>query len=118
VTLIPNIRSLNPSLTLVDLPGNKDRRSEVEVMMVSFVLNVCFRYAAKAKFIIVITNNGFKSSDGTEFINSICAFMKLFPCKDMSTDELKNVYQSVSLLITSVPIPQGINFDQVREYYL
>jgi len=103
---------------LVDLPGNKDRRSEVEVMMVSFVLNVCFRYAAKAKFIIVITNNGFKSSDGTEFINSICAFMKLFPCKDMSTDELKNVYQSVSLLITSVPIPQGINFDQVREYYL
>ena len=72
---------------MVDLPGNKDRRSEVEVMIVSYTLNVFFRYASRAKFIIVISNNGFKSKDVTEFISSICRFVRLFGCRNMGLEQ-------------------------------
>ena len=49
----------------MDLPGNKDRKGEVEVMMVSYILNVCFKSVQKARFIIVINNNDYKSRNGT-----------------------------------------------------
>ena len=85
VTLIPNIKNLpNSKVTLVDLPGNKDRRGEVEVMMVSYVINVFFKYAQRVKFIIVISNNHFLSPDGAQFIDAICNFVKLFGCKNMN----------------------------------
>ena len=105
VTLIPNIKNLpNSEVTLVDLPGNKDRRSEVEVMMVSYIINVFFKYAQRAKFIIVISNSHFLSEDGENFINSVCNFVKLFGCKNMSQAQRKEVYQSASMLITAVPM--------------
>ena len=105
MTLIPNIKKLpNSEVMLVDLPGNKDRRSEVEVMMVSYIFNVCFRYAKKARYVIVISNHGYKSKDGTEFINSISSFVRLFSSSEFSEEERKNVFRSVSLLVTAVPM--------------
>ena len=56
------------NITLVDLPGNIDRRTEVEVLMVSYIYNVCFKKAEKARFVIVISDNGFTADNGTEFI--------------------------------------------------
>ena len=117
MTLIPNTQDRpNSEVTLVDLPGNKDRRSEVEVMMVSYILNVFFRYASRAKFIIVISNNGFKSKDGTEFINSICSFVKLFGCRNMSPEQRREVYQSASLLVTAVLMREG--YREMKGHYL
>lgn len=52
-------------ISLVDLPGNKDKRTFVEVMMISFIFNVFFKSVKNGKFIIVMTNEGFKSKDGT-----------------------------------------------------
>lgn len=36
----------------------------------------------------------------------------------MNSDDLKNLYQSVSLLITSVPMPQGTTYNENKQYYL
>ena len=117
VTLIPNIKNLpNSEVTLVDLPGNKDRRGEVEVMMVSYIINVFFKYTQKAKFIIVISNNHFLSEDGANFINSVCNFVKLFGCKNMRQEQRKEVYQSAAILITAVPMPEEYN--KMKNYYL
>lgn len=52
-------------VTVVDLPGNKDSRSEIEVMMVSYILNSCFHFSKKAKFMLVITDMAFNSINGT-----------------------------------------------------
>ena len=73
-------------------------------MMVSYILNVCLKFTKNAKFIIVISNNGFKSNDGGEFINSIKSFVKLINFKFLEQEDRMKVYQSVSMLITAVPM--------------
>lgn len=47
-------------------------------MMGSFIFNTFFRYSKQAKFIIVISFEGFKSSEGDKFYDPICAFVKMF----------------------------------------
>jgi len=46
--------------------------------MVSFIYNVFLKSSKKAKFVLVITNEGFTASDSTKIVNLLTMFIKLF----------------------------------------
>ena len=84
-------------------------------MMVSYIFNVCFKHAKKARFIIVISNNGFKSTNGTQFIESICYFVNMLSIEALNDDDRRKIYDSVALLITAVPM-RG-EYGNMKEHY-
>lgn len=48
----------------MDLPGFKENRTENEVMLINFIFNSCFVQTTDAKFILVISDLGFRSVNG------------------------------------------------------
>lgn len=75
--------------------------------MVSFIYSVFLKRTRKAKFIIVITNEGFTAQDSAKIKGLVSLFIKLFKCNEMNQEQLQPLFQSVSLLVTGVRVEKG-----------
>jgi hypothetical protein len=54
--------------------------------MVSFIYSVFLKHANKARFLIVITNEGFTAQDSAKIKGLVSLFIKLFKCNEMTKE--------------------------------
>lgn len=84
--------------------------------MVSFILNACLKSVKRAKFLIVITSEGFNNLEKNEFITALTNFIQLVTYRMLSEEQKYDFISSISILITGVKI--GTDYAEKKEEYL
>lgn len=101
VTILPNMAPLSDGTYLVDMAGLGDRRNPAKILVVNYTQMTILRSLKEAKFLMVITEAGFKDIANNGFMITIQEFLSLFQLQNLSKEERREFFASVSLLVTS-----------------
>jgi hypothetical protein len=102
VTLCPNVVEFDKArkVTLIDMAGYRDKRDYIGVLGVSYFLKAVFERVARAKFMVVISEDKLMENSGEGIISTFTGFISMFNFQLMTAQIKSDLFASVSLVIT------------------
>jgi hypothetical protein len=102
VTLCPNVVEFDKEggVELIDMAGYRDKRDYIGVLGVSYFLKAVFERVASVKFLIVLSEDKLMENSGEGIISTFSGFISMFNFHLMSEGLRRQLYDSVSVVIT------------------